>query len=88
MDLLVQLSLLKAKSMAYIYNNHKIKKIVVTQGRREQILANVAELKKKMSRWRQWTKACLDVKTEAAEKAAREERRAVLHREKDAETAD
>jgi len=26
----VQLSLLKAKSMAYIYNNHKIKKIVVT----------------------------------------------------------
>ena len=88
MDLLVQLSLLKAKSMAYIYNNHKIKKIVVTQGRREQILANVAELKKKMSRWRQWTKACLDVKTEAAEKAAREERRAVLHREKDAETAE
>ena len=41
-----------------------------------------------MSRWRQWTKACLDVKTEAAEKAAREERRAVLHREKDAETAE
>lgn len=30
MDLLVQLSMLKARSMAYIYNNNKIKKIVVT----------------------------------------------------------
>lgn len=83
MDLLVQLSTLKAKSMAYMYNNNKIKKIVVTQGRREQILANVVELKKKMSRWRQWTKACLDVKTEAAEKAEREQVRAELGAEVD-----
>jgi len=38
----------------------------------------VVELKKKMTRWRKWTKACLDVKTEAAEKAEREERRRIL----------
>jgi len=50
-------------------------------------LANVVELKKKMSRWRKWTKACLDVTTEAAEKAAREERRMVLAEEKAAEKA-
>ena len=45
-------------------------------------MANVVELKKKMSRWRQWTKACLDVKTEAAEKAEREERRRILSEKK------
>lgn len=50
-------------------------------------MANVAELKQKMTRWRKWTKACLDVKTEAAEKAEREERRAVLAAEKAAEKA-
>jgi len=72
MDLLVQLSLLKAKSMAYIYNNKKIQKIVVTQGRREQILANVKELKEKMTRWRKWSKNILDVRAESADKADRE----------------
>jgi len=42
----------------------------------------VVGLKKKMSRWRKWTKACLDVKSEAAEKAEREERRIALAAEK------
>jgi len=61
MDLLVQLSDIKAKSMAYIHNNHKIKKIIITKGRKEQILENVKLVKEKLQRWRAWTKNVLDV---------------------------
>ena len=61
MDLLVQLSDIKAKSMAYIHNNHKIKKIIITKGRKEQILENVKLVKEKLQRWRAWTKDVLDV---------------------------
>jgi len=43
----------------------------------------VAELKKKMARWRKWTKACLDVRAEAADKADREQVRVVLNDEQD-----
>ena len=48
----------------------------------------MAELKKKMTRWRAWTKACLDVKAidveaEAADKAERERIAAVLNAEQD-----
>jgi len=38
MDLLIQLSELKAKSITYVYNNYKIRKILSIQRNRETIL--------------------------------------------------
>ena len=61
MDLLVQLSDIKAKSMAYSHNNHKIQKIRSTKRRKEEILENVKHVKEQLQRWRAWTKNVLDV---------------------------
>lgn len=60
MDLLVQLSYIKAKSIAYIYNNYKIKKIYKIQKRKEIINATVEKLKDKITRWREFTRTTLD----------------------------
>jgi len=53
---------LKAKSLAYIFNNHKIRKIISIQQRREQILETVEKVKSKIVRWREFTKTTLEVK--------------------------
>lgn len=60
MDLLCSLSELKAKSMAYVYNNHKIRAIYSIQRKKEVILATVEKLKEKIVRWRRFTRTTLD----------------------------
>jgi len=60
MDLLVKLSDLKSKSIAYRFNNFKFKKIIIIQKKREQIVATVEKLKDKLFRWRQLTRTTLE----------------------------
>jgi len=59
MDLLVQLSDLKAKSMTYMFNNRKIRKILSIQRKKETILQTVDRIKQKLVRWRQFTRTTL-----------------------------
>jgi hypothetical protein len=67
MDLLCQLSDLKAKSITYVFNNLKIRKIVSIQKRRETIDATVQKLREKIIRWRKFTRTTLlDPKTQAS----------------------
>ena len=61
MDLMVQLADLKAKSIAFTFNNLKIRKIISIQRRKETILATVDKLKEKLKRWRLFTRTTLDV---------------------------
>ena len=64
MDLLCSLADLKGKSITYVFNNHKIRKIVSIQKRRETIDATVQKLREKIIRWRKFTKTTLvDPKT-------------------------
>jgi len=60
MDLLVKLAGQKAKSLAYVYNNMKIRKIISFQRRREVIVATVEKLRKKLVRWRLFTGTTLE----------------------------
>ena len=48
MDLLVELSIFKAKSMAYVFNNYKIRKIVSIKFKKEQVMATVESIKAKL----------------------------------------
>jgi hypothetical protein len=48
MDLLVELSVLKAKSSAYVFNNQKIRKIVNHKFKREQVMETVESIKFKL----------------------------------------
>ena len=64
MDLLVNLSYLKAKSMAYTYNNYKIRKIVAIQKRKEIIVSTCKQVADKLKRWRQFTRTTLDQEKE------------------------
>jgi len=59
MDLIVQLADLKAKSIAFTFNNLKIRKIISIQRRKETILATVEKLKEKLKRWRLFTRTTL-----------------------------
>lgn len=59
MDLLVQLADLKSKSMAYIFNNNKIRKILSIQRKKESINGTIDRLKNKIVRWRQFTRTTL-----------------------------
>lgn len=59
MDLLMQLAELKAKSITYVYNNYKIRKILSVQRKREAILKTVEQLKQKIFRWRQFTRTTM-----------------------------
>ena len=52
MDLLIQLSELKAKSVTYVFNNYKIRKILSINRKRESTLKTVERLKEKILRWR------------------------------------
>jgi hypothetical protein len=52
MDLLLQIPELKAKSITYMYNNYKIRKILSIQRKRESTLKTVERLKEKIFRWR------------------------------------
>lgn len=60
MDLLMQLSELKGKSITYIFNNHKIRKIVSNTRKRETIMKSVERMKTKLIRWRAFTRTTLD----------------------------
>jgi hypothetical protein len=59
MDLLVDLAPLKAKSITFIFNNQKIRKIISIQRKKEAILATVEKLKEKLSRWRAFTRTTM-----------------------------
>lgn len=59
MDLLCSLADLKAKSVTYVFNNYKIRKIVSIQKRRETIDATVQKLREKIIRWRKFTRTTL-----------------------------
>lgn len=59
MDLLIQLSELKAKSVTYVFNNYKIRKILSINRKRESTLKTVERLKEKILRWRQFTRTTL-----------------------------
>lgn len=59
MDLLMQLSDVKAKAMTYVFNNYKIRKILSINRKREATLKTVERLKEKITRWRQFTRTTL-----------------------------
>lgn len=52
MDLLVQLSELKGKSITYVFNNYKIRKILSINRKKEATRKTVERLKEKIFRWR------------------------------------
>ena len=52
LDRLVDLAEIKAKSLAYTFNNRKLRTLVWTQRRRERILYTVQKLREKIVRWR------------------------------------
>ena len=60
MDLLIKLSVLKAKSVAFCMNNNKIQKHISIQKHKEHILNTVEELKVKLFNWRTFKKETLD----------------------------
>ena len=60
MDLLVKLAERKARSIAYKFNNLKIRKIISIQRKKETIIKTVDKIKEKVKRWRQFTKTTLD----------------------------
>lgn len=60
MDLLVKLAEKKARSIAYKFNNLKIRKIISIQRKKETIIKTVDKIKEKVKRWRQFTKTTLD----------------------------
>ena len=52
MDKLLYLSDLKAQSMAYCFNNQKIRKIIQIQRHKETVSEVVEQLKQKLKNWR------------------------------------
>lgn len=72
MDLLVNLSYLKARSMAYTFNNYKIRKIVAIQKRKEIIVSTVKKVQDKLKRWRAFTRTTIDQQKEIEDKLALE----------------
>jgi len=65
MDLLVKLSELKQKSLTYMFNNDKIRKIIAIQTKKSIIESTVEKLKERLRRWRQFqtTTLTLEPKT-------------------------
>ena len=59
MDLMIQLAVMKAKSITYVFNNNKIRKILSIQRKRESIMGTVDKIKEKIIRWRQFTRTTL-----------------------------
>lgn len=59
MDLLVQLADLKAKSITYVFNNQKIRKILSIQRKKEVINQTVQKIREKLIRWRRFSKTTL-----------------------------
>jgi len=57
----MQLAELKAKSIAFVYNNFKIRKIYSIQRKKEVILTTVD----KLVRWRHFTRTTLDTNKSA-----------------------
>lgn len=49
----------KAKSLAYCFNNDKIRNIVSIQRRKETIMTTVEKLKDKLKRWRMFMRTTL-----------------------------
>jgi hypothetical protein len=54
MDLMQQISELKAHAMTYLYNNQKIQKIVGYKKKREVINANIEKVAEKIVDWRKF----------------------------------
>jgi len=61
MNLLLQLSVLKGKSVAYRFNNFKILKVIGIQKKKELVLTNFEELKSRMKNWRVLKKQTIDI---------------------------
>jgi hypothetical protein len=59
MDLLVQLAELKAKSITYVFNNKKIRKIISIQRRKEVINSTIQKIREKLIRWRKFTRTTM-----------------------------
>ena len=64
--MIVQLAELKAKSIAFTFNNLKIRKIISIQRRKETVRATVEKLQEKLRRWRRFTRTTLDTTAPAA----------------------
>jgi hypothetical protein len=60
MDLLMKMAATKAKSIAYRFNNLKIRKIISIRRKKETIEKTVDKLKEKIMRWRAFTRTTLD----------------------------
>jgi len=59
MDLLVQLASKKAKSITFVFNNQKIRKIISIQRKKEVIAQTMDKLRAKLIRWRKFTKTTM-----------------------------
>ena len=66
MDFLVKIADLKAKSISYVFNNLKIRKIISIQRRKEVINSTVELLKDKIKRWRLFTRTTLETQKQNA----------------------
>ena len=77
MDMLVQLADLKKKSITYVFNNRKIRKILSIQRKKEAIDGTVQRLRDKIVRWRQFTRTTLV--NEKVDKFNMEEHRVMLN---------
>jgi hypothetical protein len=77
MDMLVQLADLKKKSITFVFNNRKIRKILSIQRRKEAIEQTVQRLRDKIIRWRKFTRTTL-VNAEKGDKLNHEDFKQVL----------
>lgn len=70
----MKLSEIKAKTITYVRNNLKIRKIVANQTKKESILKTVDKVKEKLIRWRKFTRTTLldEKKREEMEKTIEE----------------
>lgn len=74
----MKLSEIKAKTITYVRNNLKIRKIVANQTKKESILKTVDKVKEKLIRWRKFTRTTLldEKKREEMEKTIEEAKQA------------
>lgn len=68
---------LKKKSITFVFNNRKIRKILSIQRRKEAIEQTVQRLRDKIIRWRKFTRTTL-VNSEKSEKYSVEDHKQML----------
>ena len=60
LNMMLQLSVLKGKSIAYVFNNKKIMQIIQIKKKKQQVLDNFDEIRDKLKNWRKMKKTVIE----------------------------